>query len=227
MTAVYTPYLGKDFTLSMGDGAASETFYVIGGFRTHTLKINQGEIDTTTKDGARWRQLVAGGIRSVDVSGGGVFEDGPWLQQLMYKAINTDGGYKGNFKITFGNGATLQGSFFLKAFSNDGPHDKEHTFTVDLASAGAITLTEPAPTISTVTPSTDVAAGGAAVAIVGSGFMPGAAVAFGATAGTSVVVVDGTHITCVAPAHTAATVDVTVTNADAQVGTKSNGFTFT
>lgn len=226
-TAAKVPYLGKDFLIKMGDGAASETFTTIGGFRTNSLKINQGEIDVTDKDGTRWRRLIAGGIRSIDISGAGVFSDDPVLAAALYRILNTDGGYKGNFKIVFGNGMSFTGSFFLKAMSFDGPHDKEETYNIELSSADDITCLLPAPTVTTVSPATGVAAGGAAVTLTGTGFQAGATVKFGTTAAASVVVVDGTTITCVSPAHTAGAVDVVVTNPDLQLGTATAAFTYT
>ena len=87
-------------------------------------------------------------------------------------------------------------------------------------------VTPPAPTVSTVSPSTGSTAGGTSVTITGTGFVSGATVKFGGTAATSVVVVSDTQITLKTPAHTAAQVDVVVTNTDALFGTKSNGYTF-
>ncbi len=55
------PVVGKDILLEVGDGAASEAFTPIGGLRSTSCKINQGEIDVTSKDGSRWRKLIAGG----------------------------------------------------------------------------------------------------------------------------------------------------------------------
>lgn len=227
MTAVIAPLLGKDFKLHMGDGAASETYYPLEGFRGTSFKVNNGEIDVTTKDGSRFRKLVAGGIISIDASGSGVLGDEPMVKYLIYKILTTVGGYKGNFKAVLGDGTTYTGKFFAKAVSFEGPHDKEMTYSLDLASADDITLALPAPTVTSCTPGTGVAAGSTAVAIVGTGFQFGATVKFGTTVATSVVVVDGTHITAVSPAHTAATVDVVVTNPDAQVGTGTGLFIYT
>jgi hypothetical protein len=81
------------------------------------------------------------------------------------------------------------------------------------------------PTISTVTPNTGTTAGGTAITLVGTNFNGATAVTVGATAATSVVVVNDTHITCVTPAKTAGAKDVVVTT-PAGSGTKTNGFTY-
>lgn len=81
---------------------------------------------------------------------------------------------------------------------------------------------ESAPTFTSITPATGVAAGGTAVALVGTNFKAGAVVKFGTANATSVVVVDTDHITCVTPAVAAGTVSVTVVT---DIGT-SNGHNY-
>ncbi|MCL5734933.1 MAG: IPT/TIG domain-containing protein [Actinobacteria bacterium] len=71
------------------------------------------------------------------------------------------------------------------------------------------------PTVTALTPNGQfTTAAGTAVTLTGTGFVPGATVAFGSVAATSVVVVSPTQITCVSPAQAAlGVVDVTVTTA--------------
>ena len=66
------------------------------------------------------------------------------------------------------------------------------------------------PTVSSVSPTAGRTAGGNTVTIVGTHMAPGATVKFGAAAASSVSFVSATHLTAVAPAHAAGTVDVTV-----------------
>ena len=89
------------------------------------------------------------------------------------------------------------------------------------------TASNPAPTVSSITPNTGTANGGTGVTIAGSGFLVGATVAIGGTAATNAVVVSSTSITATTPAHAAGAVSVVVTNTDAQTGTLTNGYTFT
>src|SRR5580704_6894048 len=60
---------------------------------------------------------------------------------------------------------------------------------------------------------------------MGTNFATGATVKFGATAATSVVVVNGTTITATTPAGSAGAVTVTVT-VNGQSGSLTNGFTY-
>src|SRR6202040_1334983 len=84
----------------------------------------------------------------------------------------------------------------------------------------------PAPTGTSIAPSTGPASGGTAVTITGTGFQSGATVSLGGTAATSVVVSSSTSITATTAAHAAGAVNVVVTNSDAQSGTLPNGYTY-
>ncbi len=85
---------------------------------------------------------------------------------------------------------------------------------------------EPAPSVGTVAPTAGAVSGGTALTITGTGFLTGAAVTVGGSTCTTVVVVSATQITCNTPAHLAGAVDIVVTNADQQVGTLANGYTY-
>jgi hypothetical protein len=82
-----------------------------------------------------------------------------------------------------------------------------------------------APTVSSVSPNNGPTTGGTGVTITGTNFAAGAAVTFGGTAATNVVVVSSTSITATTPAHAAGAVTVTVT-VNGQSGSLTNGFTY-
>ena len=85
----------------------------------------------------------------------------------------------------------------------------------------------PAPTVSSINPTSGSANGGTPVTITGTGFLAGATVKLGGTAATGVTVVSSISITATAPAHAAGAASVVVTNTDAQNGTLTNGYTYT
>lgn len=89
-------------------------------------------------------------------------------------------------------------------------------------------MTNPAPTVTSVTPNSGAAAGGTAITdLAGTEFRPGATVTFDGVAATSVVVVSRTRITCVTPAGAAGAVDVVVTNPDGRnSGTGVGAYTY-
>jgi hypothetical protein len=83
---------------------------------------------------------------------------------------------------------------------------------------------DPTPVVTTVSPTSGSTAGGTAITITGTSFQNGATVTVGGTAATSVVFVNSTKITAVAPAHAAGSVAVVVTNPTTQTGTLNPGF---
>lgn len=91
-------------------------------------------------------------------------------------------------------------------------------YTVDAARAY--------PTITSLDVSSGSTSGGTAITITGTGFKNGCTVTFGGDAATSIVVVSGTSITCVTPAHAAGAVDVVITNVDGKAVTSSSAYTY-
>src|SRR5260221_5496474 len=94
---------------------------------------------------------------------------------------------------------------------------------------GSLTVnpsTNPAPTISGISPTSGPTTGGTTVTISGTNFASGATVTFGGTPGTNVNVVSSSSITVVTPAHAAGTAAVTVANSDGQSATLSSGFQY-
>lgn len=96
------------------------------------------------------------------------------------------------------------------------------TFTVTVTDQGAssapqtfqLTVTAPAPTVTSISPTSGPIAGGTSVTLTGTGFTgtTGAGgVRFGGTNATSYTVNNDTQITAVSPAHAAGVIDVTVT----------------
>src|ERR1019366_6300280 len=84
----------------------------------------------------------------------------------------------------------------------------------------------PVPTVSSVSPNSGARAGGAAGTITGADFVTGAAVTFGSTAATNVVVVNSTTITATTPVGTAGAVTVAVSNPGGQSGSLASAFTY-
>ena len=67
------------------------------------------------------------------------------------------------------------------------------------------TVSNPAPTLTGISPASGAAAGGTAVTITGTGFLAGATVSLGGTQATGVTVMNSTSITAITPAHAAGT----------------------
>jgi hypothetical protein len=111
------------------------------------------------------------------------------------------------------------GATSVEVTNSDGQSDT-------LTNGFTYSTSNPAPTISKVSPASGRTAGGTAVIITGTGFLSGASVKFGGASATGVTVVGSTSITATTPAHTAGTTSVIVTNSDSQSGTLTNGYTY-
>jgi phosphatidylserine/phosphatidylglycerophosphate/cardiolipin synthase-like enzyme len=85
---------------------------------------------------------------------------------------------------------------------------------------------QPAPTVSSVSPTSGPTSGGTSVTISGGNFTNGATVSFAGVAATNVNVASASTITATTPSHAAGAVNVTVTNPDTQSVTLTNGFTY-
>jgi hypothetical protein len=95
----------------------------------------------------------------------------------------------------------------------------------EIASAACLTpVGNPAPTITTVTPAAGSAAGGSWLTIAGTNFLPGATVSVGGVAATVQGTIYPTSIVASTGVHLPGTVDVVVSNPDAQSATKTSSF---
>jgi hypothetical protein len=88
------------------------------------------------------------------------------------------------------------------------------------------TVPPPAPTLTSVSPTSGPAAGGTTITLTGTNFVSGATVRVGGTAATNVTFVSATQLTARTPAGTAGARDVQVTNPDGQSATRTGGFTY-
>jgi TP901-1 family phage major tail protein len=129
---------GRDILLKISDGASPGTFTSIAGLRSKTMTLNNETVDITTSDDAPWRQLLGDtGLRSVSLSGSGVFEDDAAVNSCEELALN---GNLQEFQIVFGNGDLFQGLFQVTSFEYGGEHTAEQTYSISLESGGVVTL---------------------------------------------------------------------------------------
>lgn len=89
-----------------------------------------------------------------------------------------------------------------------------------------ITAPGPTPTLDSIDPTAGTPSGGTSVTLTGTNFVNGATVLFGAVPAASVIFNSSTSLTAVTPAHSPGTVNVTVTNPDAQSATLNAAFTY-
>ncbi len=84
---------------------------------------------------------------------------------------------------------------------------------------------ENAPTLASVSPTTGATAGGTTLSLTGTGFLSATGVTIAGVACTSLVKVNAGKVTCITPAHAAATVDVNIANETGNI-TLAASFTY-
>lgn len=122
------------------DATGSGSYQAIAALRTKSLKLNSEFVDITTSDSSnQWREgLANAGVKSIEISGSGVFTDATYQNLLVtYAMQNTIR----NWQLVHTQLGTFVGPFHVSAFEVTGDYNGEVTFTMTLMSAGEITFT--------------------------------------------------------------------------------------
>jgi len=111
------------------------------GVRTRTVSVTNDYVDVTTDDDAGWRALLTDpGLRSLEVTVGGVTSDEVLLASIMAASI-TNTTLTGNLPSDLTTPGTLSGNFLISAFEQESDHDGEVAFSATFMSNGEITYT--------------------------------------------------------------------------------------
>ena len=127
---------GSAFLLKVGNGAAPVVYATVAGLRTTQLSINGESVVITNKGSGGWRELLSGaGVRSVSVSGAGVFTGSAAETRLKGKALSGD---LDDFEMSFESGERLQGKFLISRLDYSGDSNGERSYALTLESSGAV-----------------------------------------------------------------------------------------
>jgi TP901-1 family phage major tail protein len=127
---------GRAFLLKVGNGGAPLAFSTVAGLRTTQLAINGDMVAITSKDSGGWRELLSGaGVRSVSVSGAGVFTGSGAEVRLKGNAL---AGVIDDYRLSFESGETLTGRFLVTKLEYAGDYNGERSYTIALESSGAV-----------------------------------------------------------------------------------------
>jgi len=128
---------GSAFLLKVGDGGAPPVFATVAGMRTTQLSVNGEAVNVTSKDSEGWRELLSGaGVRSVSVSGSGIFTGSAAETRIKSNAL---AGLIDDYELSFEGGERLRGRFLLTRLDYAGDHGGERTYALNLESSGAVT----------------------------------------------------------------------------------------
>ena len=127
---------GSAFLLKVGDGASPPAFATVAGLRTTQLSVNGEAVVVTNKDAGGWRQLLSGaGVRSVSVSGAGVFTGSAAEARLRGNAL---AGVLDDYRLSFEGGETMTGRFLVTRLDYAGDFNGERSYTLSLESSGQV-----------------------------------------------------------------------------------------
>jgi TP901-1 family phage major tail protein len=127
---------GSAFLLKVGNGGSPIVYSTVAGMRTTQLSIGGETVVVTNKGSGGWRELLSGaGVRSVSVSGAGVFTGSAAETRLKGNAL---AGVLDDFELSFESGERLQGRFLVNRLDYSGDFNGERSYTLALESSGQV-----------------------------------------------------------------------------------------
>ena len=127
---------GSAFLLKVGDGASPVGFTTVAGLRTTQMSVNGAMVEITSKDSGGWRELLSGaGVRSVSVSGAGVFTGSAAETRIKGNALS---GVLDDYQLSFESGETMTGRFLVTRLDYAGDYNGERSYTLSLESSGVV-----------------------------------------------------------------------------------------
>jgi TP901-1 family phage major tail protein len=127
---------GSAFLLKIGNGAVTPVYSTVAGMRTTQLSINGEAVVITNKGSGGWRELLTGaGVRSVSVSGAGVFTGSAAETRLKTNAL---AGVIDDCELSFESGERMQGKFLVSRLDYAGDFNGERSYTLSLESSGPV-----------------------------------------------------------------------------------------
>ena len=127
---------GSAFLLKVGDGAVPPVFATVAGMRTTQLSVNGEPVVVTHKGSGGWRELLSGaGVRSVSVSGAGVFTGSVAEARLKGNAL---AGVLDDYELSFESGERMRGRFLVSRLDYAGDFNGVRSYTLSLESSGEV-----------------------------------------------------------------------------------------
>lgn len=129
---------GKDLLIKV-DLDDTENFQTLAGLRATRISFNSAVIETTNLSSTdQWRELLSGGgVKSVALSGSGVFLDEQTdarTREIFFA------GETPKYQVIIPDFGTVEGRFQLTNLEYAGQYDGEATYELSLSSAGFISF---------------------------------------------------------------------------------------
>lgn len=130
----------KSILVKFKDDAGSPVLQTVAGLRSRQIQMNAETVDITSASSTgNWRELLDGtGVRSVTISGEGVFYDDTGLEAVRDAFFENEQRDMEFFATEFG---TFAGKFQVTSLQIGGEYNREVTFSATFESTGVITFT--------------------------------------------------------------------------------------
>lgn len=130
---------GKDLLLKV-DSTGAGVFTTIAGLRSRAIAFNTETVDVTHQESAgQWRELLEGaGVKSVRLTGGGIFKDAASDELVRSYVFN---GTIRDWQVVVPDFGTIEAPFQITSFELTGRHDGEIAFEIGVESAGEVVFT--------------------------------------------------------------------------------------
>jgi TP901-1 family phage major tail protein len=133
-----TAQSGSDFLLKIGDGASPEVFATVGGFRSNSLSLGEQLVETTNKSSPdQFREAIRAGLRTVAISGNGIFTDSASEEGVR---ANYFGTAVLNWQIELPDFGTIEGPFIVTQLEYTGADNDAVSYSIALESAGSVSF---------------------------------------------------------------------------------------
>lgn len=132
-----TNYAGSAFLLKTGTWSGGTT---IADCKAHSFTLNNEQVDITNKSSSGYRTLLAGaGTKAIEITISGVVTNDTGYETLQGYAFANSINAMAIGGI--GDGDTIEGSFAISNFSNNGEYNGAQEFSCTLMSSGSWTFT--------------------------------------------------------------------------------------
>lgn len=132
--------VGRSFLLQLH--LSGDDYQTLAGQMVTSFTISNQQIDVTDKDDSRWRKLMEGAPRELELSGQGLVNDDSAFDLLRgYAAAGTIARYR----VTFSTGQTLDAKMQVVSLDADGEYDGAQSYSLSLASADEVAYAAPDP----------------------------------------------------------------------------------
>jgi TP901-1 family phage major tail protein len=110
----------------------------MGGLKTTQFTIDAAAVDITNVGSNGWKELLAGGgVRSIKISGTGIFSNSAQEQLARTRVLNNT---IANYRVVDGTGASITCAFKITKLERAGTNDKEQTYSMAFESSGQPTV---------------------------------------------------------------------------------------